>query len=75
MTSSDKKTAQDLHEQEKEEWKESRDEANSTNLNDASPALKQDALTKTKKSVKEDDLSHLDRDDLKKTPSKADDRG
>ena len=75
MTKFDEKSAKSLHAKEKDEWKESRDEANSTNLNDASPALKQDALTKTKKSVVEDDLSVLENEDLPKKPSKADDKG
>ncbi len=75
MTHSDKKSAEKLHEKEKEEWKENREEANATNLNEASPALKQDALTKTKKSVEESNLSDLDKDDLPKPTSETDDRG
>jgi len=75
VTTSEEKSAKSLHEKEKEEWKESRDKANSTNINDASPALKQDALTETKKSVEEDDLSDLENEDLPKKPSKSDDRG
>lgn len=52
---------------EKEAWEENRDEANSTNIEASSPALKQNALTGTDDRVKKENLSNLDKEDLPKT--------
>ncbi len=70
------KTGDDTKSDEKKKWEESRDKANSTNLETASPALNDDALTKTKDSKTPDDLSKLDEKDLPKSrPKKSQDRG